>query len=122
MILNLRLHPQVGVDHHNTKFFSLTVLLKALCTGYMNNSTECDEDIAMLDTSTPSSLSSCNSSPTQLPRHSRIQQTRRQCFDHIFFIRHRNVIGTDINRHEGGPISTIVDQKNKDNLLRTAGN
>jgi hypothetical protein len=32
------------------------------------------------------------------------------------------MIGTDVNRHEGGPIFTIVDQKNKDNLLRTAGN
>jgi len=49
---------------------------------------EDDEDIAMLDTLTPSSLPSCNSSLTQLPRHSRIQQTRHQCFDHNFFIRH----------------------------------
>ena len=32
------------------------------------------------------------------------------------------VIGTDMNRHKGGPIFTRVDQKNKDNLLRTAGN
>jgi len=32
-----------------------------------------DEDIATLDTLTLSSFSSCNSSPTQLPRHSRIQ-------------------------------------------------
>ena len=29
---------------------------------------------------------------------------------------------TDMNRYEGGPIFTTVDQKNKDNLLRTAGN
>ena len=35
---------------------------------------EDDEDITMLDMSTPSSFSSCNSSPTQLPRHSWIQQ------------------------------------------------
>jgi len=47
---------------------------------------EDDEDIATLDMSTASSFLSCNSSPTQLPRHSRIQQTRRQCFDHNFFI------------------------------------
>ena len=26
------------------------------------------------------------------------------------------------NRYEGGPIFMIVDQKNKDNLLQTAGN
>ena len=52
--------------------------------------TSVDEDIAMLDTSTPSSFLSCNSSPTHLSCHSRIQQTRRQCFDHNFFIRHRN--------------------------------
>ena len=31
-------------------------------------------------------------------------------------------LGTDMNRHEGGPISTRVDQNNKDNLLWTAGN
>ena len=54
-----------------------------------------DEDIAMLDTSTSSSFSSCNSSPTQLPRHSRIQQTRRQCFDHNLFIRHQNRVILD---------------------------
>jgi len=29
---------------------------------------------------------------------------------------------TDMNRHEGGPIFTTVDQKNKDNLLRTMDN
>ena len=48
------------------------------------------EDIAMLDTSTPSSFSRCNSSPTWRPRHSWIQQTCHQCFDHNFFIRHQN--------------------------------
>ena len=36
-----------------------------------------DEDIATLDTPTTSSFPSCNSSPTQLPRHPRIQQTHR---------------------------------------------
>ena len=56
---------------------------------------EDDEDFAMLDTLTPSSFPSCNSSPTQLPRHSRIQQTRRQCFDHNFFIQHRNGVILD---------------------------
>jgi hypothetical protein len=49
-----------------------------------------DEDIATLDTPTLWSSPSCNSSPTQLPRHSRIQQTRRHCFGHNFLIRHRN--------------------------------
>jgi len=34
----------------------------------------------------------------------------------------KKLIGTDMNRHKGGPIFTIVDQKNKDNLLRTADN
>jgi len=29
---------------------------------------------------------------------------------------------TDMNRYMGGPIFTTVDQKTKDNLLRTAGN
>ena len=43
---------------------------------------ESDEDITMLDTLTPSSFSSCNSSRPHLPRHSRIQQIRHQCFDH----------------------------------------
>jgi len=56
---------------------------------------EDDEDIAMLDTLTPSYFSSCNSSPTQLPRHSRIQKTRRRCFDHNFFIRHQNRVILD---------------------------
>jgi len=56
---------------------------------------EDDEDNAMLDTLTPSSFPSCNSSPTQLPRHSRIQQIRRQCFDHNFFIRHQNRVILD---------------------------
>jgi len=28
---------------------------------------------------------------------------------------------TDMNRYEGGPIFMTVDQKDKDNLLRTAG-
>ena len=57
-----------------------------------------DEDIAMLDTLdtlTPSSFPSCNSSPTHLPCHSQIQQTRRQCFGHNFFIRHRNRVILD---------------------------
>ena len=49
-----------------------------------------DEDITMLDTPTPWSSLSCNSFPTQLPRHPRIQQTRRHCFGHNFLIRHRN--------------------------------
>jgi hypothetical protein len=49
-----------------------------------------DEDIAMLDTPTLWSSPSCNSSPTQLPRHPRIQQTRRHYFGHNFLIRHRN--------------------------------
>jgi hypothetical protein len=57
--------------------------------------TSIDEDIAMLDTSTPSFFPSCNSSPTQLPRHSRIQQTRRLCFDHNFFVQHRNGVTLD---------------------------
>jgi len=47
---------------------------------------EDDEDIVMLDTSTPPFFPCCNSSPTQLPRHPRIQQTHRQYFDHNFFI------------------------------------
>ena len=47
---------------------------------------EDDEDIAMLDTSTQLFFPSCNSSPIQLPRHPRIHQTCRQCFDHNFFI------------------------------------
>ena len=51
---------------------------------------EDDEDITTLDTSAPSSFSTCNSSPTQLPHHSRIQQTCHQCFNLNFFIRHRN--------------------------------
>jgi len=34
---------------------------------------EDDEDITTLDTLTPSSFPSCNSSPTRLPRHSQIQ-------------------------------------------------
>jgi len=38
---------------------------------------EDNEDITMLDTLTPSSFPSCNSSPTQLPHHSRIQQIHR---------------------------------------------
>jgi hypothetical protein len=51
---------------------------------------EDDEDIAMLDTSTLWSSPSCNSSPTQLPRHPRIQQTHRQYFGHNSLIRHQN--------------------------------
>jgi hypothetical protein len=58
--------------------------------------TPSDEDIVTLDTLSPSSFPSCNSSPTQLPYHSRIQQTRRQCFDHNFFIRHRNGVILDL--------------------------
>jgi len=54
-----------------------------------------NENIATLDTYTPSSFLSCNSSPTQLPRHSRIQQTRRLCFDHNFFVQHRNGVTLD---------------------------
>jgi hypothetical protein len=38
----------------------------------------------MLDTPTPWSSPSCNSSPTQLPCRPRIQQTRRHCFGHNF--------------------------------------
>jgi hypothetical protein len=49
-----------------------------------------DEDIATLDTPTLWSSSSCNSFLTQLPRHPRIQQTRRHCFGHNSLIRHRN--------------------------------
>jgi len=56
---------------------------------------ENNEDIATLDTLTPSSFPSCNSSPIQLPRYSRIQQTRRQCFGHNFFIRHQNRVMLD---------------------------
>jgi hypothetical protein len=48
---------------------------------------EDDEDIAM---PTPSSFPSCNSSPTQLPCHPRIQQSCRQCFDHNSLIRYQN--------------------------------
>jgi hypothetical protein len=51
---------------------------------------EDDEDIATLDTPTLWSFPSCNSSPTQLPRHPRIQQTRRHCFGHNSLIRHQN--------------------------------
>ena len=57
---------------------------------------EDDEDIAMLDMLTTSSFPSCNSSPTQLPRHSRIQQIRRQCFDHNVFIQQRNEVILDL--------------------------
>ena len=38
------------------------------------------EDIATLDTLTPLSFPSCNSSPTQLPRHSRIQRNMSPVF------------------------------------------
>jgi hypothetical protein len=51
---------------------------------------EDDEDIAILDTPMLWSFPSYNSSPTQLPRHPRIQQTRRHCFGHNSFIRHQN--------------------------------
>jgi hypothetical protein len=56
---------------------------------------EDDEDIAMLDTLTLWSFPSCNSSPTQLSRHPRIQQTRRHCFGHKSFIRHQNGVFLD---------------------------
>jgi len=69
--------------------------------------TSIDEDIAMLDTSTPSFFPSCNSSPTQLPRHSRIQQTRRQCFDHNFFIRCRT--GWSWTHWKGDDDTVILD-------------
>jgi hypothetical protein len=51
---------------------------------------ELDEDIATLDTPMLWSFPSCNLSPTQLPRHPRIQQTRHHCFGHNSFIRHQN--------------------------------
>jgi hypothetical protein len=57
---------------------------------------EDDEDIATLDTPTLWSSLSCNSSPTQLPRHPWIQQTRRHCFGHNFTIRHRNGAFLDV--------------------------
>jgi hypothetical protein len=57
---------------------------------YHYGSTRPDEDIATLDTPTLWSFSSYNSSPTQLPRHPRIQQTRRHYFGHNSFIRHQN--------------------------------
>jgi hypothetical protein len=50
----------------------------------------CDEDITTLDTPTLWSSPSSNSSPTQLPRHPRIQQTHHHCFGHNSLIRHRN--------------------------------
>ena len=50
---------------------------------------------SVTDTLTLSSFPSYYSSPTQLPRHSRIQQTHYQCFDHNFFIRHRNRVILD---------------------------
>jgi hypothetical protein len=56
---------------------------------------EDDENIATLDTSTLYSSPSCNSSPTQLPRHPQIQQTRHYYFGHNFLIRHRNVAFLD---------------------------
>jgi hypothetical protein len=59
-----------------------------------------DEDIATLDTPTLWSSPSCNSSPTQLPRHPRIQQTHRHYFGHNFLIRHRN--GTFLDALERG--------------------
>jgi hypothetical protein len=49
---------------------------------------EDDEDMATLNTPTLWSSPSCNSSQPQLPRHHRIQQTRRHCFGHNFLIRH----------------------------------
>jgi hypothetical protein len=51
---------------------------------------ESDEDIATLDTLTLWSFPSCNSSPTHLPRHPRIQQTCHHCFGHNSLIRHQN--------------------------------
>jgi len=63
----------------------------------------------MLDTLTPSSFPSCNSSSTQLPRHSRIQQTRRHCFDHSFFIRHQNgVILDSLERENDAVVLDLV--------------
>jgi hypothetical protein len=59
-----------------------------------------DEDIATLDTPTLWSSPSCNSSPTQLSRHPRIQQTHRHCFGHNSLIRHRN--GTFLDALEMG--------------------
>jgi hypothetical protein len=59
-----------------------------------------DEDIATLDTVTLWSFPSCNLSPTQLPRHPRIQQTRRHCFGHNSLIRHQN--GTFLDALERG--------------------
>ena len=63
------------------------VMIVMIC-GYVHS--HFDEDIAMLDTPTPWSSPSCNSFPTQLPRHPRIQQIRRHCFGHNFLIRCQN--------------------------------
>ena len=76
----------------------VTNLLQVFVDGEESRTTsiiegEDDEDIATLDMLTPSSFPSCNSS---LPRHSRIQQTRRQCFDHNFFIRNKNGVILDL--------------------------
>jgi len=43
-------------------------------------------------------------------------------FELVFRIMGWEMIGTDMNRHKGGLIFTIVDQNNKDDLLRTADN
>jgi hypothetical protein len=59
-----------------------------------------DEDIVTLDTPTLWSSPSCDSSPTQLPRYPRIQQTRRHCFGHNFLMRRRN--GTFLDALERG--------------------
>jgi hypothetical protein len=57
---------------------------------------EDDKDIATLDTPTLWSSPSCNSSPTQLPRHPRIQQTRCHYFGHNSLIRHQNGAFLDV--------------------------
>jgi hypothetical protein len=48
-----------------------------------------------MDTPTLWFSPNCNLSPTQLPRHPRIQQTRRHCFGHNSLIRHRNGVFLD---------------------------
>jgi hypothetical protein len=70
-----------GDDEDIAKMESMTTLIQE---------GEDDEDIVTLDTPTLWSSPSCNSSPTQLPRHPRIQQTCHHCFGHNSLIRHRN--------------------------------
>jgi hypothetical protein len=79
---------------------TVSVLLQCRCTVYAEHTIGSkfvldapdgtDEDITMLDTPMLWSFPSCNSSPTQLPRHPWIQQTRRHCFGHDSLIRHQN--------------------------------